>query len=107
MPARISELNPKSQVNLDSVFPDLRQKYSEDPVYVETELFNAWKAVHGSEMRTELEAILKYFLEERGPSMSIEGDGLPAGEKIEFFIDDSHDENDQRFQMFMLRKARS
>ena len=103
MSARIFDLQRESQVNLDSVFPDLRAKFSNDPIYVESDLFEALKETHGLELKSEIANALKYFFEENGPYASLQGDGIEGC--LEYFLDDSVDERDQRYHMILLRKS--
>ena len=106
MSARIFELRRKNQVNLDDVLPGLREKYSDEPVYVEADLFEILKQFHDDDLGGEMEDILSYFFENDGPTMLVRGGNLPEGEEIEFFLDDNLDEGENKYYMILMRKPK-
>jgi len=105
MQARIFQLRPENQINLDDVFPGLREKFSDERVYVEADLFETLRELHGDDLRDEMRDILKYFLEQNGPSMSIKGGNLPE-EGLEFFLDDNLDEEEKKYHMLLLKTSK-
>src|SRR4051794_20364220 len=91
---------PEGQVNLDAVFPGMREKYCDEPVFVEAELYDKLKQNHADNLRNEVEDIIKYFIGEGGPYMSIETDG----EKVELYLDSNADEHNNKYYMIMIKE---
>jgi hypothetical protein len=102
MDTRVINLRLEDQINVDDIFPGVRESYSDEPVYIEAGLFEILKRHYGDDLRREMREILYYFFDENGSTMSISGDDLPA-EGIQFFLADHQDEQKKKYHMIRLK----
>src|SRR4051794_6765366 len=101
MKSKLALHHPEKQVCLDSAFPGMREKYCDEPVYLEAELFAWLKQNRIDRLESGIKDMLTYFFDERGTHIEFDtGDG-----NIGVYLDDNEDNEVSKFYMILMKES--